>query len=399
MFAILYLTNLDINVSPSTFQAQIKIEIWIRIGKFLLPQGFRVPSSEFATISKFKIQNSKFDPDPWDHDRIAERPYDHRFAHITMFNKMPAIVAESLSKMKGTLLETLAKRMPTKDAEMLARHWGYVSETGTDAPPAAPAATAASLPTKSSPSPAPSPQSSVFTIPADVKDDCLFHPTFGERLVDLGYKRIYLTNISSLARAPIWEKQRILRPDRAARIAQSKVHSGRASSFIGAITMFEDKKSGRIGIVDGQHRAAAYLLLSQQGHVDSMDRKVVVDVFGTESDEEVSLLFKEINSAEPIRLIDMPGEGASEKVKELLDATTDKLSAEFEEMFKPSLKCKPPHLNVDVFRDDVFQSEIISRKNFKTAKELQLRSGGAEFFGSGADQRETGEASQKNTRV
>jgi len=288
-----------------------------------------------------------------------------------MFNKLPAVVAESLTKMKGTLLETLAKRMPAKDAEMLARHWGYLSEKSVEVPPAAVATTPPSSPPPSpSPSPPPSAPSSGFKIPEDVKDDCLLHPTFGERLVDLGYKRIYLTNVSSLARAPIWEKQRILRPDRAARIAQSKVLSGRASSFIGAITMFEDKKTGRIGIVDGQHRAAAYLLLSQQGHVDGMERKVVVDVFGTESDEEVSLLFKEINSAEPIRLIDMPGEGASEQVKELLDAATDKLSAEFEDMFKPSLKCKPPHLNVDVFRDDVFQSEIISRKNFKTAKDL-----------------------------
>ena len=272
--------------------------------------------------------------------------------------------------------------MPTKDAEMLAKHWGYLQDESNSSSSSSSSnspksnhsqPTISTMPNVKVDAPivtSPVSSSSAWHIPENIKDECLLHPTLGEKLVDLGYKKMYLTNVSSLARAPIWEKQRILRPDRAARIALSKVQSGRASSFIGVITLFEDKKSGRIGIVDGQHRAAAYLLLSQQGHVNGIDRKVVVDVFSTESDEEVAALFKEINSAEAIRLIDMPGEGASEQLKELLDAATDQLTEIFAEMFKPSLRCKPPHLNVDVFRDDVFQSEIITRKNIKTSAAL-----------------------------
>lgn len=288
-----------------------------------------------------------------------------------MLSKFPAVLAESLTKMKGSLLETLAKRMPPKDAEMLAKHWGYLHDNSSSSSSVEPTNRVVQQPVIPHYAPiSPHTQTSAWPIPHDIKDDCLLHPTFGERLIDLGYKKIYLTNVSSLARAPIWEKQRILRPDRAARIAQNKVQSGRASSFIGVITMFEDKLSGRIGIVDGQHRAAAYLLLSQQGHIDGIERKVVVDVFVTENDEQVSALFKEINSAEPIRLIDMPGEGASEETKMLLDAATDQLTEDFADMFKPSLRCKPPHLNVDVFRDDVYQSEIITRKGIQTAKGL-----------------------------
>ena len=47
------------------------------------------------------------------------------------------------------------------------------------------------------------------------------------------------------------------------------------------------------------------------------------------------------------------------------------LTVDFSEMFKPSLRCKPPHLHEAIFRDDVFQSEIIIRRNMKTAEELQ----------------------------
>ena len=278
----------------------------------------------------------------------------------------------------GTLLETLARRMPAKDAEMLAKHWGYLEDGSNSSSSSSSHSSSSSSssshiqPTKVDAPIVPTPSSSSTTwhIPENIKDECLLHPTLGEKLIDLGYKKMYLTNVSSLAKAPIWEKQRILRPDRASRIALSKVQAGRASSFIGVITLFEDKKSGRIGIVDGQHRAAAYLLLSQQGHVNGIERKVVVDVFSTESDEEITALFKEINSAEPIRLIDMPGEGASEQLKELLDAATDQLTETFAEMFKPSLRCKPPHLNVDIFRDEVFQSEVITRNNLKTSAAL-----------------------------
>ena len=47
------------------------------------------------------------------------------------------------------------------------------------------------------------------------------------------------------------------------------------------------------------------------------------------------------------------------------------LTEAFSEMFKSSLRCKPPHLHEAIFRDDVFQSEIIIRRNMRTAEDLQ----------------------------
>lgn len=46
------------------------------------------------------------------------------------------------------------------------------------------------------------------------------------------------------------------------------------------------------------------------------------------------------------------------------------LQSDFEEMFKTSLKCKPPHLHEAVFRDDVFQSEVIERRGLKSGTDL-----------------------------
>lgn len=51
------------------------------------------------------------------------------------------------------------------------------------------------------------------------------HPVLGELVADLQYKRVYRTSIASLVKAPVWEKQRILRPERALAIAESKMRS------------------------------------------------------------------------------------------------------------------------------------------------------------------------------
>ena len=62
---------------------------------------------------------------------------------------------------------------------------------------------------------------------------------------DLGYKKVYLTNILRLSQAKVWEQQRILRPERAAAIAQDKLKHydstvGTSSIHMpGVITMFE----------------------------------------------------------------------------------------------------------------------------------------------------------------
>ena len=39
-------------------------------------------------------------------------------------------------------------------------------------------------------------------------------------------------------------------------------------------------------------------------------------------------------------------------------------------MFKPSQSCRPPHLNIDNFRDALFAAEVIKKHNLKSSKAL-----------------------------
>lgn len=260
---------------------------------------------------------------------------------------IPVAMRESLDKMKGSMLLSMAKGMTAHDAETMARHWGYISPTQIkiepvikERPMTIPRETIVPdrsvlnvfntpmetvLEETNVPSPVPSFLANVpletvtevhVKLPVDLSKaitneinvDDLDHPIFGKKVASLGYKTVYLTSVSSLAKTQVWERQRTLRPDRAARIAASKIALGRTSSLSGVITMFSDKLSGRSGIVDGQHRAGALMILSQEGYWEGLDQNILIDVFETESDEQVVALFKEINSAEPVRLVDMPGE-------------------------------------------------------------------------------------------
>ena len=106
--------------------------------------------------------------------------------------------------------------------------------------------------------------------------------------------------------------------------------------------MYCDKKTGRYGIIDGQHRAGALLIMAQQGHWNEYERNILVDVFVTQSEKQISELFREINSAEPVRLVDMPDEeGMEQNSKEMLDEATDHLMKQYPEMFKASARCCP----------------------------------------------------------
>jgi hypothetical protein len=45
----------------------------------------------------------------------------------------------------------------------------------------------------------------------------------------------------------------------------------------------------------------------------------------------------------------------------VLNAATDALVERYPAMFKPSSRCKPPHLNADVLRDELYQSGFLQR--------------------------------------
>ena len=55
--------------------------------------------------------------------------------------------------------------------------------------------------------------------------------------------------------------------------------------------------------------------------------QVTVDVFRTRSEQDVKDLFVDINSAEPVKLVDMPGEGADDDAAAVLAEAVEVLAA------------------------------------------------------------------------
>lgn len=275
-------------------------------------------------------------------------------------------VRRGVARIGRTIFELMAKGVTNKDKEELVRKWGLEQSTTVQKPSAAsvpiaePAvsasqpgsavATAATVTNNAVQSKGLASQGTNAVNSVSTSTSMLFHPVLGERLTDLGYKTLYLTNVRALVSAPVWRKQRILRPERASLIAKDKIKNGLGGSLPGSIIMFMDKgigsigrimlaylllillyspDSGEIGIVDGQHRAAALMILAEKGHWDLDKRNILVEVFFTSrksnssgdgsvtenssagdtlDDMEVARLFREINSAEPVLLIDLPQE-------------------------------------------------------------------------------------------
>jgi hypothetical protein len=224
----------------------------------------------------------------------------------------------ALETTKGTIFNLMAKNMDEKDVKKFMSHWKdrleEIPETvppkdiSTPSPPALPLKTPTSPTVKENKAIPSSPYN--FDEIFAQKDIELYHPLLGELIVDYGYKKIYSTSVHSLARTPVWKRQRILRPERAILIAEDKIRKGIANSLPGVITVFQDKKTKEIGIVDGQHRVGAMMILSQRGYWKERERNILVEVFPVEKEEEIAVLFRVINAAEPVRLIDLPGNEA-----------------------------------------------------------------------------------------
>lgn len=162
-------------------------------------------------------------------------------------------IGSSLNSLKGTLMQAMAQRMNEDDRANMINHWGLTVD-----PPVARNEQDNSKPVRVLPVPN-------LNLSTSVEDVNLFHPVLGELVADLGYKKLYLTNVRSLTMAPIWKKQRILRPERAQVIAADKIKNKLGSSISGTISFFINKNTHEIGIIDGQHRAGALMLLAQKG--------------------------------------------------------------------------------------------------------------------------------------
>jgi len=178
---------------------------------------------------------------------------------LNIQSKLSDNVLSGYNQLKGSLIQAMAHRMNAKDKAELIQFWGedakgvdtFVDKSVKSTETAKPSVRV--LPTPK------------FELNGTTEESTLFHPVLGEKLVDLGYKALYLTNVRSLATAPIWKKQRILRPERAQLIANDKIKNNLGSSVSGSISFFLDKKTKEIGIIDGQHRAGALMILAQKG--------------------------------------------------------------------------------------------------------------------------------------
>ena len=251
-------------------------------------------------------------------------PYSRGIHHSNLlldskkdFNSKETIL-NAMKEFRGTVAEVVMRRLPAKEAKSLADWFGFVSNNSNISKIENKQPHTIHIEDKKDKIRHVDTShllvdhhkvSQILSQSAATADHNLLHPIFGEFLHDLKYKRMYLTNVQALMQAPIWEKQRILRPERAARIANAKSSKTKTIPGLpGTITMFHDITTDRCGIVDGQHRAAALMIMAQEGHWDPLERNIALDVFPVTSEQDISHLFHEINSAEPVRLVDMPGE-------------------------------------------------------------------------------------------
>lgn len=216
----------------------------------------------------------------------------------------------------------------------------------------------------------------------------LENPVLGPVVADLGYKRIHFVSSGKLGTIPVWNRNRIYRNNRAKSMATEKIKSMELG-FPGVICLHEGP-NGKLSIVDGQHRVGMMAALRESmnkkieaGQDPGVDterifEKVLVEVYpepAQESEEEsgsdafAEKVFLEINKAEPVKLIDMPGV-ASAADRQIITEAVETLNEQYAPMFSPSQRCRVPNVNVDNLRSVVFGANILKRHKLTTSKKL-----------------------------
>jgi hypothetical protein len=62
--------------------------------------------------------------------------------------------------------------------------------------------------------------------------------------------------------------------------------------------------------------------------------------------------------------------GAGEAEESIITAAAETLRERFPAMFKPSTNCRPPHLNVDVLRNEMHKAGLIQRLGLQSGEQL-----------------------------
>ena len=101
---------------------------------------------------------------------------------------------------------------------------------------------------------------------------------------------------------------------------------------------------------------------------------ILVEVYPAQEeknqDSQVKDIFLEVNKAEPVKLVDLPGV-AKAKDRKIINEVAERLKEKYPQMFSESQRCRIPHLNVDNLRDALFASKIIEKHSLKTSKALE----------------------------
>jgi hypothetical protein len=101
--------------------------------------------------------------------------------------------------------------------------------------------------------------------------------------------------------------------------------------------------------------------------------QILVEVYSqpenVSADEYATKIFEEINKAQPANSVDLPGAVNAEHL-EIINQAVNTISDEYSNMFKPSTKCRRPHLNIDNVRNELFLNEVLERNNIKSEKDL-----------------------------
>lgn len=85
------------------------------------------------------------------------------------------------------------------------------------------------------------------------------------------------------------------------------------------------------------------------------DFEMLVEVYPVRSEQDVKRLYLEVNKGEVVKEIDLPDQLAPE-LKSFIDEAVATLLRRWPEMFKPSERCRPPHLHRDTLRNKLFQA-------------------------------------------
>jgi len=216
------------------------------------------------------------------------------------------------------------------------------------------------------------------------------HPVLGPVIADLGYKRIHLVSSGRLGTIPIWNRNRIYRNNRAKAMATEKLKTMELG-FPGVIGLHE-APSGKLSIVDGQHRVGMMASLKERinkkfGKGDEKWKEattafqnVLVEVYPepvpdegatpkSEDDGFAERIFVEINKAEPVKLIDMPGV-ASAADRKIISEACENLQEQYADMFSASQRCRVPNMNLDNLRSMIFGADLLRKHKLTTGKKL-----------------------------